>query len=392
MIHHRTAVAVVLCAFAQAASADLMQSITTQRHWIGYAPRNSNPNIGLQPSQAQIRADLELLYDQGWRSLYTYSLDGTIQHAARIAKEVGFDQVLAGVFYFDEAQLAREKLAAQAQQQHIDGFIVGNEGLIFGRYNKAQLIDAVQYFEQFGKPITTTEVSGSYFADPSLLDLGDFTYVNIQPWFNAGLNPFDPAGMAAAVAGELRALQQRRPNNTIIIKESWWPTEGHPAATEANQVAFYQALANQTDLSGDPLLFSWGESFDQTWKSEPGPFATLGPDWGLNEENGAPKQIIDDLVTLYAAPYPGALEAGDYNGDGAIDLFDYLEWIQTFNTETTIAGIEADGNGDGTVNIADYTVWRDAIGVLPSTAIPEPSALGLAAVLLGALAPARRRR
>ncbi|MEO1498324.1 MAG: PEP-CTERM sorting domain-containing protein [Planctomycetota bacterium] len=381
--------AVVAVCLTASADADVIQSLTTQRHWIGYAPRNSDPTIGLDASQAQIRADLELLYDQGWRSLYTYSLDGNGRHMPRIAKEVGFDQVLAGVFYFDDAQLAREKAAAIDEQQHIDGFIVGNEGLVFGRYSKAELIDAVEFFENFGKPIGTTEVSGSYFADPSLLDVGDFTYVNIQPWFNQNLNPFDPIAMAATVGGEFRALQSRRPDNLLVIKEAWWPTAGHPAATEANQIAFFQALADITDLDGDPLLFSWGEAFDQTWKDEPSPFGTLGPDWGLNEENGDEKAIIEALRPLYASPYPGAIAAGDFNGDGEIDVLDYVEWIVNFDTSPIVPGIGADANGDGVVDLADYTVWRDAEGPIAS-AVPEPHSLAMAAGLLAALAARRR--
>jgi exo-beta-1,3-glucanase (GH17 family) len=189
------------------APADVLQNLTTQRHWIGYAPRNFNPNIGLEPSQAQIRADLEQLYAEGWRSVYTYSLDGVQRHVPRIAKEVGFNYTLAGVFYFDEAQLAREKEAAQVELAHIDGFIVGNEGLLFGRYTPERLVEEVFFFQSLGKPV----------------------------------------------------------------------------------------------------IFAWGEAYDQPWKSEQSPFGVLGPAWGLHTQTGDRKQIISELQDIYTGPVPSVV-------------------------------------------------------------------------------------
>ena len=282
----------------------MLQDLTTQRHWIGYAPRNFNPNIGREPSQAEIRADLEQLYAEGWRSLYSYSLDGVLRHVPRIAKEVGFDYTLAGVFFFDEAQLAREKTAAQAELEYIDGFIVGNEGLLFGRYTPERLVEEVFFFQSLGKPVTTTEVGGLYLAFPALIDLGDFVFFNTQPWFNDTLDPSNPAGMAQAVRDEYFAIRELRPERTIVIKESWFPTAGHPAATEANQVAFFETMASQTSDSGEPLLFAWGEAYDQPWKSEQSPFGVLGPNWGLHSQTGTPKQVISALQGIYTGPVP----------------------------------------------------------------------------------------
>lgn len=290
---------------ATLAQADVLTNLATERSWMGYTPRVFNPNTGLDPTEAQLRADLEQLYDDGWRHIYNYSLDGDLQHFPRIAKEVGFETVLAGIFFFDEAQLAREKANATAQDRWIDGYIVGNEGLAFGRYGPQQLIDALIFFNEFGKPITTTEVSGLYLAVPELLDVGSFATINLQPWFNPTLDPADPVGMAEAVRDEYVAIKELRPDRLVVIKEAWWPTGGHPAATEENQVAFYRALAEQTDAEGNPLLFLWGESYDQPWKfGEVSPFGTLGDDWGLYEEDGSPKLIVDALRDVYTSRYP----------------------------------------------------------------------------------------
>lgn len=367
------------------AKANLLSSLVTERHWIGYTPRNFNPNIGQEPSEAQMRADLQQLYDDGWRKLYNYTLDGNLKHIPRIAKEVGFDTVLAGIFYFDAAQLEREKTNAQTELPHIDGFIVGNEGLAFGRYNPAQLLSAVSFFEGLGKPVTTTEVGGLYFSSPALLDVGDFATINIQPWFNGSLNPSDPLGMAQAVRDEYVGIKALRPDTLVVIKEAWWPTGGHPGATEANQIAFFAHLSQMTDANGDPLLFMWGESYDQLWKSEPSPFGTLGPDWGLYEENGAEKLIVDGLNGVYTAQYPVNFLPGDYDRNGVVNSLDYDEWSTSFGSTLGIPGSGADGNFDGVIDSADYNVWRDNLGASSSgssTAVPEPTGATLCALLL----------
>jgi Glycosyl hydrolase family 99 len=69
--------------------------------------------------------------------------------------------------------------------------------------------------------------------------------------------------------------------------------------------------------------------------------------------------------------------AGDYNGDGAVDMNDYNLWKSAFGSSTIIYGSGADGNYDGIINSADYTVWRDSMagggaGSSAST-VPEPS-------------------
>lgn len=87
--------------------------------------------------------------------------------------------------------------------------------------------------------------------------------------------------------------------------------------------------------------------------------------------------------------------AGDYNGDGGVDVNDYAEWKLQFGDIVAVPGIGADGNRDGIVDAADYTVWRDNLGSSgPSlgNAAPEPVSLGMLALGAVGVAALRRRK
>jgi hypothetical protein len=77
--------------------------------------------------------------------------------------------------------------------------------------------------------------------------------------------------------------------------------------------------------------------------------------------------------------------AGDFDGDGDVDMDDYDLWREDFGTNRAAA----DGNGDGFIDAADFTVWRDNLpsdvdpGAASATPNPEPSAALL--LILGGL-------
>jgi hypothetical protein len=92
--------------------------------------------------------------------------------------------------------------------------------------------------------------------------------------------------------------------------------------------------------------------------------------------------FVSDAVTHYAA---------DFDGNGAVDAADLLEW------QAASAGNgSADADGDGETSGADFLIWQRQLGrsLAPAaqTAVPEPTSFTLATALsaFAALAPKRR--
>ena len=272
----------------------LPDALLACRNWIAFAPpRPFNPNANIYPSEPQLRTALTQLHGEGWRGLVTYSLDGTLQHVPRIAKEVGFTSVIAGLFWFDDAQLARERTAALAQLAFIDAYVLGNEGVQNARYTSQRLATEVHQLKtDTRRPVATTETVLQYQNDPTLASLGDWIFPNVQFWFDASVRT--PALAVDSVRAQLGLIQALAPGRTLVAKEAWWPTAGEAAATQANQTEFFR------QLSATDTKFVYGEAFDQFWKSEA---LGQGPNWGLHTDTATPKQAIEALRGLYMDAY-----------------------------------------------------------------------------------------
>src|SRR5712692_7187263 len=113
MIHRKTAqipfvifgpliifVALTIPATAQCRpDGDLPAALMSCRNWITFSPpRPFNPAQNTFPTEVELNNALTKLFQEGWRGLVTYSLDGPLAQVPRIAKEVGFTKVIAGIF------------------------------------------------------------------------------------------------------------------------------------------------------------------------------------------------------------------------------------------------------------------------------------------------------
>lgn len=119
-----------------------------------------------------------------------------------------------------------------------------------------------------------------------------------------------------------------------------------------------------------------------------GEFVTVSPDGKtLNFMLSASGDAISQLRVLTT---PGL--AGDYNGDGVVNLADYNVWRDNLGASDE-AALGWLGDGEGGVDSGDYNLWKQNFGAsalgtaLASqsiNAVPEPSSLLLVGLLLSA--------
>ncbi|WP_442484252.1 glycosyl hydrolase family 18 protein [Aeoliella sp. SH292] len=102
---------------------------------------------------------------------------------------------------------------------------------------------------------------------------------------------------------------------------------------------------------------------------------------------------LGTAADFFASP---SAAAGDFNGDGLVNLSDYSVWRDALGTSGDFP--PADANGNGVVDAGDYQVWKQNFGtVIANTSVatarvPEPSAMLLVAGACLLLATRQIRR
>ena len=102
--------------------------------------------------------------------------------------------------------------------------------------------------------------------------------------------------------------------------------------------------------------------------------------------------IADDLWTVTGESFAGAGNAADFDGNGVIDQADADILIDNFGEGTMQS--QGDINGDGAINLADVAAFAPIFAEAnPAAAsVPEPGALSLVLLGLGAIPFLRKRR
>jgi glucan 1,3-beta-glucosidase len=259
--------------------------------WLAYAPTGFDPRLGCPggyPGEKDIREDLEVAQRHGFDGLITFASDCSLAAIPRLAVEVGFRGVIMGLFLFDQAGREAELSNAVAARAHVDGYGVGNEGLIGcggTLYDRSVLVATMAALRAAtGRPVTTSEQIEDYLdggcLDGFLLETGDWLFPITHP-FNNGIR--DPEAGASFTAERYRRLDALTAK-PILFKETGWPTAGDPAANEANQETYFLAVEARA------VRFAYFEGFDQPFKeSFGGPWE---PFWGLFRQDRSAKQFI----------------------------------------------------------------------------------------------------
>ncbi len=331
--------------------------------WVCYAPTNFNPDIGRFPSESSIREDLQTLYNYGFRGIVTYGADGTLSQVPRIAKEVGLQGVIMGIWDINRELEFQNAIAASP---YVDGYCVGNEGL-YTRYNLDQLEQSLnRYRAATGKPVSTAEQMEKY--NPRLFNIGDWAFPNVHPWWHGVRDPINALNWTVK---QFLNLQESSGGKYVIIKELGFPTGGDQAASEENQATYYRTLQS----SG--INFFYFEAFDGPWKT----WAPVEPHWGLFQSNRSPKLFMrsPQVIFTYVPPYGSFndLSGITYNAnptDFRVVAYIYVPmlgwWIKPHVSTLT----PIDPNGTWTIDITTGGIDEQAtdivVFVVPSSYDP----------------------
>lgn len=263
------------------ASATEWEKTVRQVVWVTYAPTTANPIQRIEPTVESIREDLVVLRRAGFTGLVTYSCSGLLgQKLPEIAQQQDFEGLILGIWDPTNQKEVAAAIAASGNPIVL-GYCVGNEGLP-KRYNLEQLSAVMQSLRTLtGKPVSTTEQIEDY-ADKALLDMGDWVFPNVHPYFH---NKLDPA-LAVEWTRQAYDKLKKRTDRFILFKKVGLPTAGDPKMSEAAQERYYLALA-RTDVP-----FVYFEAFDQPWKTR----LPIEPHWGIFRSDRTPKLLAERLL------------------------------------------------------------------------------------------------
>jgi exo-beta-1,3-glucanase (GH17 family) len=249
--------------------------------WIAYAPTNFDPTRGILPNDGSIKSDLQVLREAGFDAIVTYGTDimENITTLSLIADSLGFQAIILGVWDpTSEEEIAEAKSASQ--HDLVVGFCVGNEGLD-RRYDLPSLTSAMKDLAKAThKPVTTTEEFEDY-QKPQLLELSDWIFPNVHPYWHGITEPDSAAKWTTAQYQDLKT----KTNKLIVFKEVGLPTAGDSRVSEEKQAEYYKLLKYTI------VPFVYFEAFDQPWKIH----APVEPYWGLFKSDRSPKAAVNEV-------------------------------------------------------------------------------------------------
>jgi hypothetical protein len=141
--------------------------------------------------------------------------------------------------------------------------------------------------------------------------------------------------------------------------------------------------------STDGVNWLGGTTVFNTRLSQIGQMLEVGPSFMMFGTGFGETEI--DFFEIHVAGKPP--NPGDYNGNGVVDAADYTVWRDNVGESGPLANEDA---SPGVIDAADYNVWKNHFGQFSLgaaagqvTAVPEPTSLRLAVLMLISAAGAR---
>jgi hypothetical protein len=294
-------------------SGRVLDALQTSRAWINYAPAKPfDFVVGKHPvTEEQLQTELEMLYGFGFRGLVTNAMTYGLEAAPRVAKRIGFQYVIAKLWWANDPTLEIEKRNVERAIADIDALVMGNETVHKAVVRGEDSDKAVRRLQReieglqrsYHKPVTTGLHRDDWARYPEIAtQFGDFVFPNLQPWWvQLRNNPETAAKWVVEALQVIRDTPGMPGDRVIVIQEAAYPSaalpqESAPGATPSNQKLFVQRLIE----SGVPFIY--GFSFDAWFARKNSPPGGFG---GLWDDERKPKPVV---AALNLQPYAEARE------------------------------------------------------------------------------------
>ena len=264
-------------------------------NWILYDPTDYDPYRNKEASLGSIRKDLQVLRRHGFNGLITMNSVGSNSHIAQIAKEVGFQKVIVGIYDFTQDDELANAIAAST---FADAYCVGHRSLEQGRSLSAveHLLEHVR--RRTSRLVTTTEVLAEYETNAALVRLGDFLCPDVHCQWYDDMTPADAWARTVAKARAAALLVKDLPDKRVLLKMISFPSSGSKGLTPETQVEFYRMAVERARDSTDlpsRISLSFFAAFDPVWKTGEYGWASSERHTGLFDEKRNPKPAVSEV-------------------------------------------------------------------------------------------------
>ena len=242
--------------------------------------QGQNPQTNTYPSDAEMRADLELLTKQT-DNIRTYSVDGSLANIPQLAEELGL-RVTLGIWISPDLQRNEREIAKAIEiansSRSVVRVVVGNEALFRSEIEPEALIAYLDRVRAAVKvPVTTSEQWHIWEEHPQLAEHVDLIAAHVLPYWE--FVPMEDS--TQFVLDRARDLKKLFPKKPLLLSEVGWPSNGRMRggadASPADQAIYLRTLVNTLNNRGYNYFVI--EAFDQPWKSSDE--GSVGAYWGV---------------------------------------------------------------------------------------------------------------
>jgi exo-beta-1,3-glucanase (GH17 family) len=280
---------------------------------IDYSPyRQGQGPGGAQPSEAQVREDLEIL-QQLADGVRIYGTDGALSYVPGLCDELGLNlHIGAWIDGLASDGPNVQALADVVNEGHpsIKTAVVGNEVLNRVEDNMLTEADLIAFVAQARAAITepvTIAVAETYprwmEMRPMLADSVDMIIWHTYGWWSGA----DINAAGALIYSRYQDMLANYPNKPMVLGETGWPSmydhmsmdmTTTAVGNEENQWKYYRDVLGILQMDG---LEAWPFSaFDEPWKATSGE-GMVGAYWGIFNEDRTPKMAATELLAIAAA-------------------------------------------------------------------------------------------